>query len=369
MPLARELKRLDPECRIVYIGLIGDKLDGLQKDYEIFDEVRYVRSGKFRRYHGQSFLAHLADVKTLLLNAQDFFKVMAGTASSRRLLKKLQPDVVFSKGGYVAVPVGLAANQLNIPIITHDSDALPGLANRIIGRRARLHTTAMPKQYYPYPKEKTLQVGIPVDEAIKLVDKAQASQYKKQVGIPAEALVLFISGGGMGSKHINDQVVKMAPTLLKTFPELHIDHIAGTLHEQQVKQDYQASLDKDEQTRVRAYGFTDEFYKHSGAADVVITRAGATTLAQLAIQAKACIIIPAPFLTGGHQIKNAQIFTDSSAAIVLEEDTPLDQMEKVISELLSSSQKRAELSQKIIKLAHPNAAKELAGAIIKVAEG
>src|SRR3569833_1912001 len=139
LSLAHELKHQAPSCQIVYIGFKGDHFDSLKLPSSDFDFMAFIQAGKFRRYHGESFISHIFDIKTLALNVRDFFRVILSTGRSLRILRKTRPDVVFSKGGFVAVPVGIAAHLLRIPIVTHDSDSVPGLANRIVGRWAMLH--------------------------------------------------------------------------------------------------------------------------------------------------------------------------------------------------------------------------------------
>ena len=186
LSLARALKLFEPTCRVVYIGLRGEKIGGLAERFQVFDEIYYVPAGKFRRYHGESLLAHLVDVRTMMLNVRDFFRVIRGIFSARRILKQIGPDVVFSKGGFVAVPVGIASRLLHVPIVTHDSDSLAGLANRIVGRWAVVHATGMPADGYSYPKKTIRYVGIPVDERIKPVSLAAQADFKRQIGAGAD---------------------------------------------------------------------------------------------------------------------------------------------------------------------------------------
>src|SRR5665213_2594114 len=150
LAIADELKQLQPEARLVYIGQTGDLLGDIPSQHPSIDEVFTVRAGKFRRYHGEGF-KQLLDVVTMAKNIRDFFYVIIGFWQSRRLLKQLKPAVIFVKGGFVGVPVGLAAATRQIPFITHDSDPIPGLANRIIARWAVMHAVALPKDIYPYP--------------------------------------------------------------------------------------------------------------------------------------------------------------------------------------------------------------------------
>lgn len=367
MSLAHAIKKQQPSSRIVYIGLRGEVLaDYLQDRFNVFDEVAYVRSGKYRRYHNQSTLSAILDLRTVALNIFDLFKVLAGTVSSLRLLRRYKPEVVFSKGGFVVVPVGLAAYILRIPIITHDSDSVPGLANRIVGRFAKIHATALPQKYYHYAKDTIRYVGIPVDERVEPVTLAKQESYKNQINIDTKSRVLLVGGAGLGARDLNNNFVGIVPELLKQFSELFIIHITGQKHLQSVKAMYDSEL-KGQINKVRVLDFTPDFYKYSGAADVVITRAGATTIAELATQRKAVILVPASQLSGGHQLKNAQILKDNKAAIVVSNHDSKELLHE-ISNLLSSKNRREELAERISRFAKKDAAEELAKLIIECSE-
>lgn len=367
MSLARELKKSSPGCIVVYVGLKGDKLDRLQDEYAVFDEVYYVPAGKFRRYHGESLLSHVLDVKTLLLNARDFFRVIAGIFSSRKVLARTHPAVLFVKGGFVGLPVGVAAKVSGIPIVTHDSDSVAGLTNRIVGRWAVVHATGMLPHYYKYPKESIVHVGIPLDERIAPVSDEQQKDYKKQLGLSAGQKVVLVSGGGLGAQSLNKQIVSMAPDLLRENPDTVIFHFAGSQNLEEVEQGYQQNLSADELHRVQVIGFSTEFYKYSGAADVVITRAGATTLAELAVQGKACIVVPSPFLTGGHQVKNAHQLKDMGAVEVVPNNATPRELLKKTQELLNDDKKRRELAAKFGAIAITDASSRLSKILLEIA--
>jgi len=352
--------------------LKGEKVEGLQGRYHIFDQVCFVPAGKFRRYHGQSLVAHLTDVKTLLLNGRDFLKVLAGLHSAKKLIKKIKPDVVFSKGGYAAVPVGLAARLRRVPIITHDSDSLPGLANRLVGRWAKIHATGMPASYYKYARASIAYTGIPVDERLILVTAVLQASYKEQLGLPADAPLLLAAGGGQGAQQINDLMLDIAPKLLAANPKLRIVHVvgiglAGQMSEQQIKDAYAEVLPANDLQRLTTLSFTGDFYIYSGAADLIITRAGASAMAEFALQAKACIVIPGSALAGGHQVKNAQVLKEADAAKVLPADVSASQLLKAVSGLLNDSSARSKLAANLSSTAKPDAAKDLARIILEQA--
>lgn len=368
MSLAHALKQARPDSRIIYIGLKGDKLKGLEGRYGVFDEVYNIPAGKLRRYHGESLLAQLLDIQRWLLNLRDFFRVVAGIISADRLMRKIKPQAVFSKGSFVAVPVGIAARWHHIPLVTHDSDAQAGLANRLIGRWAKVHAVGMEAENYPYPKESVKYVGTPVDERIKPVMPQLQSTYRQQLNLEPESLVLLVGGAGLGSLSINQKVVSLAPKLLAAHPSLHIIHVTGTKHDSDIKKAYEEVLRAGQLKRLTVIGFTPDFYRYSGAADLIVTRAGATTIAELALQGKAAILIPAPFLTAGQQLKNAQELAKNQAAVIIDDTAPAEELLKTIGELLRDKKQRQELADKLVKFARPEAASELAKIIISVAE-
>ncbi|OVE79385.1 hypothetical protein BVY00_00455 [bacterium G20] len=366
LSLAHALKAKDPKCRIIYIGLKGDKIETTGGRYEVFDSICYISSGKFRRYHDESLASHLKDPKTLALNFVDVFKVVLGTFSAWRLLKKHRPSVIFSKGGYVVVPAGVAAHILGVPIVTHDSDAAAGLANRIIGRWAQVHATGMPAHYYSYPKDTIRYTGIPIDERVKPVNEDLQRLLRRLVDLPADSLVLVVAGGGLGSQRLNELMIKISPSLFEKYPKLRIVHFSGSGHQDSVAEHYRRELGADMPERVKVIGFSSDFYAYTGAADVVLARAGATTLAELAVQQKAAIIIPSPFLTGGHQLRNAEELTTQGAAKVLPNDVSPQKLLKILDELLQNKQMRAELEQKISALARPDAAAKIAEILLQI---
>ena len=291
---------------------------------------------------------------------------MAGVIQARRLLKKIKPDMVFSKGGFVVVPVGIAARLQNIPIITHDSDAVPGLANRVVGRWALLHTTGMPPHFYGYRKDTIRHVGIPLDERISPVTKADQLRFKKELGLSEDSQVLLVGGAGLGAQKLNGLISDTAAKLLEQIPNLHIIHFTGPKHLSDVNHKYQ-TLPKGQRGRVMAFDFKPDFYKYTGASDLVVTRAGATTIAELALQRKAAILIPAPQLTAGQQLKNAEEIAQAGAAVVEADDVRAEQFSREVTELLGDSNRRRQLADKLGTMAKADAASQLAEIILSQA--
>lgn len=368
MAVASALKQHDPSVRVVYVGQHGDKLGDIPAGDEHIDDVRSVFAGKLRRYHQQG-IGGFFDLKTVAFNIRDAFLTFIGLFQAIWLVLRLKPSVVFVKGGFVGVPVGLACALLRRPYVTHDSDSMPGLANRIIAPWARVHAVALPKTVYPYPPEKTVVVGVPVADTYQPVTSAQYEKYRGELGIHPGDKVLFVSGGGLGAKAVNDAVLGCAPELFSHFENVVILHQAGRVHQDGLEKAYRQVLTETQMDRVHVLGYAKDLYRYSAAADLVITRAGGTTLAELAIQAKPCIVIPHPHLTGGHQLKNARVLEESGAIVSIAQSDIIKSdniLAHVVLQLFEDEEKRSSLSSNFASIAQPHATDKLAELILEI---
>ncbi|CAN5355741.1 undecaprenyldiphospho-muramoylpentapeptide beta-N-acetylglucosaminyltransferase [soil metagenome] len=331
------------------------------------DEVFTVRAGKFRRYHGEGW-RQLFDVPTQAKNIRDILWVLIGLVQSYWLMRKLKPQIIFSRGGFVSVPVALGGRLNGVPYITHDSDSVPSLANRLIARWAHLHAVALPADAYPYPVSKIRVVGVPVSDQYELVNARLVRHYRKLLHLSGYEHVLLITGGGNGAQALNQHVVANAAYLLQRYPKLAILHIAGRALVGETRAAYDKVVNPTDRKRIIVEGFVSDLYRYSGAADVVIARGGATNLAEFAIQGKACLIVPSPQLSWN--VKNARVMAKHDAVVELSE-THAEQEQRlagVISELLDDPKRRQELGDNLHKLAHQGSAKELAQLLIMSAK-
>jgi UDP-N-acetylglucosamine--N-acetylmuramyl-(pentapeptide) pyrophosphoryl-undecaprenol N-acetylglucosamine transferase len=372
LAVAHELKELRPESYIAYVGQVGDSLGDVPTQDKNIDQVVNVRAGKFRRYHGEGW-KQLLDVVTLYKNLRDAVWLLVGIWQSFWLLGKLRPDIIFTRGSYVSVPVCLAAVLRHVPYITHDSDAIPSLSNRLIAHWARIHAVALPKEVYTiYPPQKTVTVGVPIAHSFHKVGTDELKQWRAELGLAPSGRLLLVTGGGRGADRLNKAVMSCVLELLKRYPDLVIVHITGTDLEADANQRYRQFLSADQQNRVIVKGFVTNLYQYSGAADVVVTRSGATSLAEFAAQAKACVVVPNPQLTGGHQLKNAQVLADRKAIRLVNEDVLRDDpsaLMPALTDLFDHPDKAKALGAKLSELAQPNAAHLLAVLLLEIVEG
>lgn len=364
--VAQAVKDIDRSAEVVYIGQKGERLQHVL-EHPAIDGTHSISAGKFRRYHGESFLQHLSDMKTIALNIRDFFRFVAGIFQAWFLLGRVKPDAIFLKGGFVCVPVGFAARVRGIPYITHDSDAIPGLANRLTAKHAIYNTVAMPEDNYPYPKQKTVQVGIPLQSEFKKVSEEAKKSAKRSLGIEDYAPVLFVVGGGLGAQKINLAIAEAAPVLLRSLPDMRIIHIAGQKLFSETHDRYREVFDGTMPAAVRLLDFSTELYVLSEASDVVVTRAGATNMAEFAAQAKACVVVPNPVLTGGQQLHNADVIAKNEAAVIVNEDD-LASLPARILELFEDDVQRKKLGGNLHTLFIDGASQHLADMLVDIAK-
>ena len=277
------------------IHYIGSK-DGIEK--KLIEElgVPYygISSGKLRRYF---------DVK----NFTDPFKVMKGFFEARSLLKKLKPNVVFSKGGFVTVPVVIAANKCRIPAIIHESDLTPGLANRLCISSAKKVCANFPETIQYLPAEKAVLTGSPIRKELFSGNKLKGLDF---CGFTANKPVILVTGGSLGSVAVNNAVRNLLPTLLRDYQVIHLCGKEKLAPELNNKVGY-----------VQYEYIQEELPDLFAAADLIISRAGANTICEILAMRKPNILIPlSAAQSRGDQILNAESFHAQGFSYVLKEE-------------------------------------------------
>ena len=323
----------------------------IEKQYAIF-------AGKWRRYHGLGTFRHLGDIKTIVKNIRDIFLLFIGFWQSFFILLSWRPAVVFVKGGYVGLPVGLAAALLRVPIVTHDSDSIPGLTNRILSRFTKLMAVGLPVEFYEhyYPKSKTRFTGTPIRPEFLNMNSQTKITAREQLDVKENDKVVAIIGGSLGAIRLNEAVLDNLSKFLSD-PSLHLLWVVGNRQYNELQKRVE-NLGAD-RYRLHIYPFTLELDRLVAAADVVVSRAGATSIAELAAAKKPTILVPNPYLAGGHQLVNAESLTSAEAALVITEDqllaNPLVLSEEIFM-LLDDQSLKNKLAYNIHSLTISNAA-------------
>lgn len=333
--------------------------EGLLAQATVPVTVKTVTAGKFRRYMDIALWKQVLRPDIGGRNMVDMFKVAGGVAQSIQLLKRFKPDVVFAKGGYVSLPVGYAAHLLRIPLVIHDSDVRPGLTNRVLSRWATAIATGTPVKNYRYNAEISHYTGVPVRDEFHPYSLSEQKSAKKALGHDGSRPLVVVTGGGLGAKDINQAMVANGSRLLKAGYDVY--HVTGkTMFEELTK-----VLPQNDHYTVVPFVY-DGLGAVYGAADVVVARASATTLQELAAARKPVIIIPNSSL--GDQIENAEVYHKENAALMLRDEQLADDpgaLYETIDRLLHDDAKRKAFSEALGAYAKPEAATEVANLILK----
>ncbi len=290
--LALVPKLIEKNFEIKYIGSV----DGIEKNIIEENKIPYygISSGKLRRYF---------DFK----NFTDPFKVVKGVFDATRILSKEKPDIVFSKGGFVAVPVVIAAHLKKIPIVAHESDMTPGLANKLSAPFCDKLCVTFRESLKYIKDNKGILTGSPIREEILKGDKIKG---EKICGFKDKHEILFVMGGSTGSKVINDLIRNNIDLLLKDF---NIIHICG-----------KGNLDSNlvNKSGYKQFGYVNEELSHLMAyADYIISRAGANSIFEFLTLKKPTLLVPlSKKASRGDQILNAQSFTKEGYSLMIEEE-------------------------------------------------
>ena len=287
---------------IYFLGVLDDKTKEFFTRLNV--ETINIPAGKLRRYPSPRTAADI------------LLRMPVGIVMALIHMWRIMPDVVISKGGYGSVPVSLAAVFYRVPVLLHESDVVFGLANRLMTSIASAITVGFPaarEQMVSY-KDKTVVTGTPVRGGLALIEQAAA---KKMFGFKPTDPVLLVMGGSQGSEQINDVVLSGLPSLIK---DMSIIHLTGEDHLKIVAAAAKDVLKNGERgDYYKPFGYlTERMGEALSAADVVVTRAGATSLAELARLRKAAILIPLDLAAQDHQRRNATVFEMAGAARVID---------------------------------------------------
>lgn len=310
----------------------------------------YCPAGKNRMYRS-------------ILNFFDGFKIFFGIFCAFFKLLILYPDVIMSKGGYTSVPVVIAGWLLRIPIVVHESDAVPGRANLIAAKFARTVTIAHREVAEHFPAAKVVETGMPISRAIT----TPVSDPYAILGIPKDRPIILVTGGSSGAERLNDFVIKSLSQLLQSYTVIHqvgdanVERVTTTA----------SSLFTDRAPLSRYYVFGHMTQERFGAAlqvaNLVITRAGSTTLFEIAVNGKPAIVIPIPEDISRDQRSNAYAYARATGAVVLEEHNLSDDLlVKEINNILGDQDTYNELSAGAKALTVGKGADTLADILINI---
>ena len=332
--IAQEFKRRNPHCQIVFVGTargLETKIvprEGFKLELIEVAALKGVSIAKRGR--------------SLLMLPQSFFAV-------RSLIRKYKPDVVIGVGGYASGPMLLAASLMGVPTMVAEQNAMPGFTNRVLARfvRAAAVSFAEAQSYFRGKAEIT---GNPV----------RAEFFNVPARTPSAVTNVLITGGSQGARAINEAMIAALPLLEANKDELVIVHQTGELDFEKVKAAYAKSS-----LRAEVKPFLEKIVDEFAQADLVISRAGATTVAELAAVGRPAVMIPLPWAADDHQRKNAEAVERAGAGrMILQSELSGERLASELLVLVKDPERRAAMSAASKTLAHPDAA----GRVVDIAE-
>jgi len=345
LAIAEELKNRIPDIDILFVGA-NNRMEMTKIPQAGFKIIGLPIYGLQRKL----------TLKNLILP----FSLILSLIKSILILKKFQPDIVVGVGGYASVPIILIAQCLKIPTLIQEQNSLPGLANRITGKRASLICVAFEglEKYFPINKIKL--TGNPIRKKIINLNDIKEIAFNK-LKIDKSDKVILILGGSLGALTINNAVFKYIDYIEKQ-NNLKIIWQTGKYYYNEILE----KLKKYNLNNILIMSFIDEIEYVYAIADVIISRAGAIALSELCVVGKPVILVPSPNVTDDHQTKNANYLAEKNAAIVIKDSEAIDKLIPEAIKLINDDNKKKILSDNIKKIAKPNATETIVDEIIKL---
>lgn len=351
LAVVRKLKETVPEgedLEFLFLGPDGEiEKETMEKE---MIPTKTISSGKLRRYFSWSYIP-------------DLVRVPLGIVQALWHLLVFMPDAIFSKGGFAGIPVVIAAWIYRIPVVIHESDITPGLANQFSAHLAKKVAVSFPGASNFFSPEKAVVAGNPVREEIARGSKEEA---RKIFQLAEGKKTILVMGGSQGARAVNGAILRVLPQLVKDY---EIIHLTGKGEWENVEQEAGRAGIKAGHNGYHPYPFLREEMPHAfAAADLVISRAGANAISEIAANGKPAIIIPLKSSANNHQELNAYALAEIGAAVVLNQDNLGENilLEK-IREVMNNGDVRFELGERIKKFYDPDAAKKIAEEIVKLA--
>jgi len=351
--VAEELRAITVSKKIVDVQFmyVGAEVHGL-KVFEREDiAYKFIYAGKLRRYASVS-------------NIGDLFRIPVGIIQSFAILFSYYPDVIFSKGGFGAVPVVIAGWLLRIPIFIHESDSVPGLANKWSSKFARRIAVSFPDTVHMFPVKKTAYVGNPVRLSLAKGSKESAKQVFQLAG---GRKIILILGGSQGSQVINEEFLKMLPKLLDHY---EIIHQCGTKNIHDVESEARSVLSTEQEKFYHPMGFLtqEELSSAFAACDIIVSRAGSGSIFEIALVGKPSILIPLPEAANDHQRLNAHAYAENGATVIIEQANFYPGIVSTkIEAILNDEGVYRKMSEMAKTFSRPDAAAIIAKELIKLA--
>lgn len=288
--------------------------------------------------------------------------VSKSTKKAKAWLDEVKPDVVVGFGGYVSIPVGNAAQSRNVPIVIHEQNSVMGLANKMMAKSAKKVCLTYACAGSGVDATKVEVTGNPVRKAVLSSTREEG---REMLGIPEDAQMLLVFGGSLGARHINQALCSMKEEIL-SYPNLYVVHITGPKEYDMVVEEL--NLTDEQAKRWQVMGYQNRMGETLAAADMIISRAGATSLAEISARAIPAILVPFPFATADHQTTNARAYVDAGCARMMADDSlETPEFKAMVKEFIEDESLRQSMHESALAQETADAARRLADVVMEAA--
>jgi UDP-N-acetylglucosamine--N-acetylmuramyl-(pentapeptide) pyrophosphoryl-undecaprenol N-acetylglucosamine transferase len=284
----------------------------------------------------------------------------AGIAKSLGILRTFKPDLILGSGGYVSAAVVLAGRLLGIPALLLEQNAIPGKTTRLLSRWARYVAVSFEETIAALPAGKGVFTGNPVREEIA---SALREEGRRRFGIPADSFCLLVTGASQGARSINEGIVEGLGRLAGR--EMTVIHLTGEKNFEEVRR-RAVPATEGKPLRYVCLGYLDDMASAYAAADLVVCRAGATTLAEVTVRGLPSIMIPYPHAAENHQMKNALALERAGASVVIEDGSVGEKLVPAIEDLADDAEKRERMGRAAMQQARPDALRRIGDLIDEI---
>jgi len=342
--IAKAIREMYPDAQLLFVGAQG-KMEMEKVPAAGFEIVGLPVAGFHRKLTAKNLLFP--------------FKLIASLMKARGIIKKFKPQVAVGVGGYASGPVLRIASQSGIPCLLQEQNSYPGVTNRLLAQKAAKICVAYEKMEHFFPAEKILVTGNPVrNDLLSDINKADAAQFW---GLDVQKKTILVIGGSLGARSVNNGILAGLKDLAE---DVQIIWQTGRFYIEEMKSKLPAAL----ANRVIVTDFISRMDMAFSMADLVVSRAGASSISELAILGKATLFVPSPNVSEDHQTKNAMALVEKQAAQLLK-DAEVNTIIATATELLRDDKQLAGLSENIRQFARPDAARDIANEVIKLIKG
>ena len=342
--IANELRRRDPKCEILFVGAEG-RMEMERVPAAGYDIVGLKVEG--------------FDRKNILRNVRVVWNLLLSMRKVRRVIREFRPDVAVGVGGYASGAALKVAQQMGIPVVLQEQNSFAGVTNKMLAKGAEKICVAYTGMERFFPADKIILTGNPVRQnLLATIDKKEAYDY---FGLNPDKPTLMVMGGSLGARTVNQAMIAGLEKLKQS--GIQVIWQTGKLYYEQIKSDLS---DQSDLSDIKILDFLARMDYAYAVADLVVSRAGASSISELSLLGKSSILVPSPNVAEDHQTHNARALSDKGAAILVRDVEAVDTLVDIALETIASKEKLQSLSDNVLKLAYPNSAEKIVDEIVKL---